>query len=492
MASPPEVSLDKISFPEIIFGLVAPIGVDLDLVTRELEKALSQVKYTSSQIKLTQDMRELEVPVQLEEDDMFSYYDSRIRYANAIRATSNRDDALALLAIASIRRERGSISGSVDEPVEKRAYIVRQLKRIEEIELLKNVYGKQYITVSIYQSEADRIDNLTKQHRSNKFKQYNRSEADDVAKSLVDRDYSEQRVRHGQRMRDAFPAGDVFINASNSAELRETVNRFIMALFGDNRISPNTEEYGMYLAKTASFRSLDLSRQVGAAILSCNGEVVTLGSNEVPKAYGGTYWSPDDRARDIFQGFDPNEMEKTRILEDIVNKIKEKGGFSERVSNLSAEQILIKMLNRDDEMYIGDARVLDILEFGRIIHAEMSAITDAARLGRAIKDAVLYCTTFPCHICAKHIVASGIKRVVFLEPYPKSHAVALHEDSITLDGPEEEKVWFKPFIGISPQRFRDIFEKTRSRKDDLGKSRDWYEGEPKPRISINTTSPSYS
>ncbi|MDN3612645.1 hypothetical protein QWZ16_23945 [Vibrio ostreicida] len=26
---------------------------------------------------------------------------------------------------------------------------------------------------------------------------------------------------------------------------------------------------------------------------------------------------------------------------------------------------------------------------------------------------------FPCHNCAKHIVASGIKRVVYVEPYPK-------------------------------------------------------------------------
>jgi deoxycytidylate deaminase len=43
---------------------------------------------------------------------------------------------------------------------------------------------------------------------------------------------------------------------------------------------------------------------------------------------------------------------------------------------------------------------MDILEFGRVIHAEMSAISDAARLGRATKDATLFCTTFPCHICA--------------------------------------------------------------------------------------------
>ena len=69
------------------------------------------------------------------------------------------------------------------------------------------------------------------------------------------------------------------------------------------------------------------------------------------------------------------------------------------------------------------------LEFKCIIHAEMSAISDAARKGVAIQGATLYSTTFPCHLCAKHIVASGIKRVVYLEPYPKSYANALHGES---------------------------------------------------------------
>ena len=90
---------------------------------------------------------------------------------------------------------------------------------------------------------------------------------------------------------------------------------------------------------------------------------------------------------------------------------------------------------------------MDLLEFGRIIHAEMSAISDAARKGVAIQGATLYSTTFPCHLCAKHIVASGIKRVVYLEPYPKSYANALHGDSIEVDsGRKSERVTEDTFL----------------------------------------------
>ena len=63
--------------------------------------------------------------------------------------------------------------------------------------------------------------------------------------------------------------------------------RFFRSFFGANNVSPTREEYGMYMAKTASLRSLDLSRQIGAAIFTQKGEVITLGSNEVPRQGGG-------------------------------------------------------------------------------------------------------------------------------------------------------------------------------------------------------------
>jgi hypothetical protein len=112
----------------------------------------------------------------------------------------------------------------------------------------------------------------------------------------------------------------------------------------------------------------------------------------------------------------------------------------------------------------------------------MSAITDAARKGKPLEGSIMFTTTFPCHMCAKHIVSSGVRRVVFLEPYPKSHAKDLHEDSITFSSAEShEKVLFEPFIGISPRRYRDIFEK-RKRKDSNGKAQPWAMGKPVPRI----------
>lgn len=50
-------------------------------------------------------------------------------------------------------------------------------------------------------------------------------------------------------------------------------------------------------------------------------------------------------------------------------------------------------------------------------HAEMNAFLNAANAGISTNGATLYCTLSPCLECAKHIINSGIKEVIWLELY---------------------------------------------------------------------------
>ena len=50
-----------------------------------------------------------------------------------------------------------------------------------------------------------------------------------------------------------------------------------------------------------------------------------------------------------------------------------------------------------------DMDFMDLTEYGREVHAEMDALVSAARGTESVKNCILYCTTFPCHICAKHV-----------------------------------------------------------------------------------------
>lgn len=52
-----------------------------------------------------------------------------------------------------------------------------------------------------------------------------------------------------------------------------------------------------------------------------------------------------------------------------------------------------------------------------VIHSEENAICKAARQGISLNDSTIYLTLSPCPNCAKLIIQSGIKRVVYYEEY---------------------------------------------------------------------------
>lgn len=57
-----------------------------------------------------------------------------------------------------------------------------------------------------------------------------------------------------------------------------------------------------------------------------------------------------------------------------------------------------------------------------VCHAELNAILNYS--GGSLKDATVYTTLFPCNECAKALIQSGIKRVVYLsDKYEDSDSV---------------------------------------------------------------------
>jgi len=53
----------------------------------------------------------------------------------------------------------------------------------------------------------------------------------------------------------------------------------------------------------------------------------------------------------------------------------------------------------------------------RTNHAEINALTQAARRGHAVENATAYITNMACTACAKALIASGVKRVVVFTNY---------------------------------------------------------------------------
>src|SRR5262249_44333089 len=142
--------------PELVFGIVGPIGVDIDAVIQALCKALTDVGYRPFSIHLTALIEDRRIRVKRDFRTYYARYRSLIEYANAYRKLAKSAAALAGIAIAKIRELRAKVTGLDTTPARGSAYVVRQFKRPEEIELMRRVYGRKFIQVSVFGSATDR------------------------------------------------------------------------------------------------------------------------------------------------------------------------------------------------------------------------------------------------------------------------------------------------------------------------------------------------
>ncbi len=229
------------------------------------------------------------------------------------------------------------------------------------------------------------------------------------ARALVARDM-EESAAGGQKLQKTMQMADAFILLGDG-DYENAVDRVFDLIFGAPFVTPDRDEHAMFLAFSASLRSASLSRQVGAALLDDNGELIGVGCNDVPAFGGGLYWpGPGDNRDHCSSGLDTNRKVLGEIIDDVADRL-----------DVRRETVRARLKG---------APIEDITEFGRAAHAEMEAILSAARSGARPRGGTLYTTTFPCHNCTRHIIASGVRRVVYVEPYPKSRARELHADAV--------------------------------------------------------------
>lgn len=455
---------------ELVFALVYPIGTLHIGLESTIKDYLGQFGYQTNIIRLSNYFRVLlqrlgQTWKPPKEPAPLANY--KIQAGNRIRRLTKSKDILAYEAAALIHgwrvkvgeAQNHDIANKYEEGMQPRtAHVILSLKRPEEVDTLRRIYGDGFFLIGLSPS---------KEHRDAYFRQKGMSRTEQA--SLVDIDAAEVE-EYGQQTRKTFHLSDVFFTTEN---YQVEAPRFLDLVFGCHTITPKLEEHAMFMAYAASLRSGDLSRQVGAAIIDQDGELISVGYNEVPKFGGGLYGSDDSNdGRDLARRCDANEIAKNQIVRLIIKELGRKG--------LSLDAAKRKLETTG---------LMDITKFGRAVHAEMEALLAGARTGRSVRGATLYTTTFPCHNCCRHIIASGIERVVYVEPYPKSRAESLHGDAISVDEPTEAKIPFVPFIGIGPRRYFGLFSLKLStgypiERKEKGKLKAWQRLDSPPRLQM--------
>ena len=488
---------------ELVIGLVGPVGTDLHLLAQRIEEKLSAFQYRCAHVRVSDLIRswcEPELRVKMEAARGGERIRLHMNAGDRLRKAANKGDAILPLIISAIRAARKKFnlgdSSDLDRHARNACYILDSLKHPDEVDSLKRLYGRNFILISAFDSEDARKvrlkEILAKAHVSSETEAY-----DDEAEELIKVDAKRPGEKIGQNMRETFPLGDFFVRASGGFE--QELERFIDLLFGAPYLTPKRAEYFMFEAAAVARRSADLSRQIGAVVVDKHGEIISAGCNEVPKAGGGAYWPDEDSVfdnRDYKKGKDYNAVKKYDIIKEILEFL-DQHQIMQPTEGVSVEGAVRDLLYGKHKEHFKDLRVTNLIEFGRVVHAEMSALMRAAQRGIAVNQSELFSTTFPCHMCARHIISAGITRVVYIEPYPKSMTAELFPETVAIDRaatalevtPQNGErplvkplVRFDPFEGVAPTLFTALFSMGK-RKDRQGYIVEWVRAKAQPKIA---------
>lgn len=492
---------------ELFFGLVLWLGTDTEPTIERMEGLLSEAGFKVEQIKLSHFLNKASsggFAVAERKENQIGYLTERMDAGD--RARELEPSILATMAVGEIRERRHKHQSDPESEEQYRgvAYILDSLMHPAEVELLRETYGSLFFLVAIHEDEEKRRKRLLDHNGMISWKKQNGSEAAPAVieellgrnKGVGRRSISSPKRPNLIAVEKVFHQADVFVDVANPTRRGNyqdddarglsdfTIDQFIAQIFSNPFNVPTRHEAGMAHAYVESRRSGSVARRVGAGICTMKGDLISVGMNEVPAPWGGQYPQRDlsdgrdhvySASDDPTKSIDPSDDARADLLLDVISGLYHLGiltpeGQQELLGGTPGEAdfttAAIDLIDRNPEL--AETRLFDVIEFGRTVHAEMAAILNATSRNQSVEGAVLYCTTFPCHECSRHIIMSGLRRVVYVEPYPKSRVLELHRDAIRLDrGPAEDRiVEFLPFIGIAPRRHSDLYSAL-PRKQDL-------------------------
>lgn len=492
--------------PELVIAFTRPQGTDNGKVLESVRRGLRQHGFANVEVNLA-DLLSDAADFFLSEvkpdgvtsevrSSGFKRATALMRWGDFFRRSMTSYE-MARFAITDIVHKRPAAQSQARIDSQKGvAYLVQNLMHPQEVELLRAIYRRRFFLVATHEPRDSRLKRLTK-----KFKDTHdptpadhaelvvRIDAGDRPSELPDA-FSADVASDGNALNinDTFQHADVFVDY---AQPNATVERWMDQMFGNPWGTPTTDEFGMSIAFSSARSSAALGRSVGAAIFSLNESLAAVGWNDPAQPGGGVSKHGSKiplRDHEVPDPGDPSEVNRLNAVEEILERL-----FGEDWESFYAEdkwpdpptsgqQALREWLAAMREVSkkapittemvqampvlrpLASARIFNLIEFGRTVHAEMAAITDASRRGVSTQDATIYVTTFPCHECARNIVAAGITRLVFVEPYAKSMTKELYDMSILnrtdKSDPPDSKVTFEPFLGISPRRFDELFSTT--------------------------------
>ena len=176
---------------ELFIGMVARLGVDTQAAAQAIQSTLKRYRYKVTEIKVTDALNEVPEYSALDELPTEERYDKRIAACNDLRAKTGAADIMARFAISQICGSRTLASGQEDARtalLARNAFVINQLKREEESDLLRSIYGEHYVQISFHSGPDRRARQLSDKIADDHAEQPRAENWLTKARALMDKD----------------------------------------------------------------------------------------------------------------------------------------------------------------------------------------------------------------------------------------------------------------------------------------------------------------
>jgi deoxycytidylate deaminase/dephospho-CoA kinase len=361
---------------------------------------------------------------------------------NEIRMTSKNPGALAEIAIGDLERS----------PIEMKLIVIDGIRNIGEIEFLRERFGRRFYLFALECPASERWVRIKEVYAKNGLT---------IEDFLRDNEQDRlQEYAHGQQVQLCVDKADVLLSNDKNvvkAKFSGFSKKLLESLDLVTGAKPryaNPAEILMNLAYSAAHGSKCLKRQVGAVLVEAPpkimGQVVGQGFNENP--IGTLPCVEEPRYGAKFKGKVPGACYRDMVRHKSFVELARLSRHCPGCGQPMKEPIAVLPPWRcgscgvDLEEFFWPERAMTLCT---AVHAEVSAILAA---GSRAKGTTLYTTTFPCFQCSEKIAQSGVKHIVFTEPYPDIRAAERLEIA---------HIEIERFEGIRSSRFDEIFSRAR-------------------------------
>jgi len=356
-------------------------------------------------------------------------------------------------------------------------FVVDCLRNPNEVLYFRQRFPLFYF-VSIY---ADKENRLQRRLKDLMIKNANNTNIEEAKKEFnkVDeldsgsKSRTEEEKIYNQDVTKCVQLSDYSINnledlTDEEDFLYDKLLRLVSLILCPGSSKPRKEEVYMNMAYAMAVKSNCICRQVGAVIAGEDDYIIGAGWNDVARG---------EISCGLREVYDMNQ----KIHEPLYDKVKTQIDnymkqhcfcFKDMMAKIEVGKKLDKALQCTESpefKHLKDEHKKNIadlvekanlhqLEFCLALHAEENAIIQGSRIGgQGIRGSTIYTTLQPCTLCAKKIKQSGIKKVIYTDPYPKS------EPSIFMNGIDLEQ-----FEGVKPRAYIRLFMPNLDKKECQG------------------------